>query len=387
MNHRSRMFVNTVVALLLLGGLLLWQSMPALAWSPVQAITASTVNSIQPTAVVDSQGTRHVVWSEPVGASGREDIFYSASADGVWRAPVNISNSVDERSVTPQIGVVGAQLIVIWAEIEQFLGIDAFSSLYVAIYDGNMWTARAEISPDQNFSVGPPSLAIWNGEVHMVWAADTTLNLYGDTIMHVAWRPGDSAATLLLNAAPLPVQSGHLDAADIAFDAQGRMHMVWDGNISAAPNVHTAYEIFYTVETNGSWSAPVNISNTSEYSFLPTLAVDKAGRVHVAWMEGEDQISGGNYIFNHIYYQRWDGSKWLVTPEQLSTFDSVAFPSAITDSDGFVHLLWAESTSADTNLNFLRMRYSRWDGESLSSPVQIAPGVAGNGHSSPVIAI
>ncbi|MEZ4636078.1 MAG: hypothetical protein R2856_14130 [Caldilineaceae bacterium] len=135
----------------------------------------------------------------------------------------------------------------------------------------------AEISPDQNFSVGPPSLAIWNGEVHMVWAADTTLNLYGDTIMHVAWRPGDSAATLLLNAAPLPVQSGHLDAADIAFDAQGRMHMVWDGNISAAPNVHTAYEIFYTVETNGSWSAPVNISNTSEYCSCPPWPWTKLG--------------------------------------------------------------------------------------------------------------
>jgi hypothetical protein len=44
----------------------------------------------------------------------------------------------------------------------------------------------------------------------------------------------------------------------------------------------------------GVWTGPVNISQTSDASWFPDLAVDSTGNVHVIWCETEPPECGGH---------------------------------------------------------------------------------------------
>jgi hypothetical protein len=92
------------------------------------------------------------------------------------------------------------------------------------------------------------------------------------------------------------------------------------------------------------------------------MAGDRAGNVHVLWVED----SGGetnNLLFNadgtpqldfrgrHINllaesgntlsYTRWDGQKWLIPTEvQVSSAGRLNFPSAAVDTRGILHVIW-----------------------------------------------
>ena len=128
-----------------------------------------------------------------------------------------------------------------------------------------------------------------------------------------------------------------------------------------------------------SWAEPLNISNTTDYSRTPAMAVDGNGVVHVVWEEG-DRIyhsygSGQNWstpsrvatgerpaiaidgqnrphvVFANeiggnfeIYYSRWDGSAWSLPRNVSSTSGVSSNPDIAIASDGTIHVVWADNT-------------------------------------------
>ncbi|MBN1979699.1 MAG: hypothetical protein JW918_20070 [Anaerolineae bacterium] len=89
----------------------------------------------------------------------------------------------------------------------------------------------------------------------------------------------------------------------------------------------------------GGWSDPVNLSNTETKSWIPAIAADDFGNVHVLWGEWLDD---DNDWGDAIYYTMWDGETWSVPNDVLiSPAGAVSdLPAIAADSQGRLHVVW-----------------------------------------------
>jgi hypothetical protein len=84
------------------------------------------------------------------------------------------------------------------------------------------------------------------------------------------------------------------------------------------------------------WSPPVNLSNSETQSSTPSMAVDPAGGVHVAWQE---ELDDGR---SFISYANNTGGSWSPANEILTSPESQVadYPTLAADSQGSLHLVF-----------------------------------------------
>ncbi|HEX9012350.1 MAG TPA: sialidase family protein [Anaerolineaceae bacterium] len=145
----------------------------------------------------------------------------------------------------------------------------------------------------------------------------------------------------------------------------------------------------------GVWSDYENISNTPEASTSPTIAADRAGRLHVFWVEDVGGVTrrlvdgpDGTPILdyrgkpvnlltdqgNTIYYTRWNGRQWIQPVDVATVLQGhVYFPSAAVDQQGTLHLIWTQGDSQNTTLMYSRVSADRAEVvQEWSKPVPLA---------------
>ena len=94
-----------------------------------------------------------------------------------------------------------------------------------------------------------------------------------------------------------------------------------------------------------------NVSNTAASSVDPFLVTDRTGNVHLFWSEdvGGRAAIGGTTAGNTLMYSRWDGVSWtspidiMITPADdpsLTEEPKAWQPDAIVDDYGNIHLVW-----------------------------------------------
>jgi hypothetical protein len=146
------------------------------------------------------------------------------------------------------------------------------------------------------------------------------------------------------------------------------------------------------------WTDYENISNTPTASTYPTMVADRAGNVHVLWTEDVDgatenriRNSDGsprldfrgkqvNYLTdsgNTLYYTRWDGIHWLLPVDIQTILDgSIFFPSAAVDSNGILHVIWAEGNTSDMKLLYSQAPVSEaMNARAWSVPILLADSI------------
>ena len=112
------------------------------------------------------------------------------------------------------------------------------------------------------------------------------------------------------------------------------------------------------------WSTPVNLTADRPIaSWLPAIAADRAGNLHLVWTE---QWETG-WFWGRIFYTMYDGSSWT-PPLRISTDDTeiAILPSVAVDSHGTIHVVFA----AKGYLQYTRSQaWNRpWLAESWSHP-------------------
>jgi hypothetical protein len=100
------------------------------------------------------------------------------------------------------------------------------------------------------------------------------------------------------------------------------------------------------------------------------IAIDDAGRPHIAWSALGDETSDVLYTFNDL--SQWvcaDGSELndsvplSENSANLSYNDSFSCPTSIVvDSDGHPHIAWVDNAGGEPEAN-LQISYVRWDGD------------------------
>lgn len=350
-------------------GVFLYQAAPSRAWTSMRQIVDTPLHSTLPTTAMDATGRLHVVWQEKTAESGPEDIYYLSGIDTEWTSPVNISNS-SSRSLHADLAVVGEEHpLAVWVEFTLLS-----SNIYYAAKTDAGWSTPQPVA--SNWLVSAPELAVHEGVAYLAWPADTDFDFYADTIFLSTWDPSSAWST----PEPIPLNTGTLDYVSMTFDTQGRLHLAWDGNVSGAPSDHQQYQIYYSIYDEGTWTTPVNVSQTPEYSFWPSLAVDTAGRVHLIWLEGETGLGQGVVMFDHLLYQRLEDDTWLPQPIQFPLQQGAIFPRAYADAAGRVHLIWSNNISESPSFYHFRLHYVRWDGNDLYGPAQVSQALSNRGH-------
>ena len=129
-------------------------------------------------------------------------------------------------------------------------------------------------------------------------------------------------------------------------DANGNLHVVWtderDGNA----------EVYYTkLDPSGNTLVDdLRLTTDAAASIMPSLAVDAAGNVHLAWVDARD----GN---PEIYYGKLDSSGGtLVADTRLTADGAISTQAAITaDASSNVHILWTDDRDGNSEIYYTKL--------------------------------
>ena len=142
--------------------------------------------------------------------------------------------------------------------------------------------------------------------------------------------------------------AGWSNYPSLAVDSSGNVHVAWqDESIFAGSGGDI--DIFYKRwdSSSSSWTPTEVVSTVSTVnSEYPSLAVDSAGNVHIAWGDATDFAgSGGD---RDIFYIRWDSSTFSWSTTEVVSIDSTGlstYPSLAADSKSNIHIAWLDKTN------------------------------------------
>ncbi|GAG31433.1 unnamed protein product, partial [marine sediment metagenome] len=136
--------------------------------------------------------------------------------------------------------------------------------------------------------------------------------------------------------------------SSLAVDASGNVHIAWIDETDYLGS-GTDWDIFYKFwnASTSTWNATeVVFTESTTTSWYPSLVVDTAGDVHIAWID-ETNYAGAD-TDKDIFYKYFDSTtfEWNAT-EVVSTesTDDSRNPSLAVDSAGFIHVAWEDYTN------------------------------------------
>ncbi|MCK5057959.1 MAG: IPT/TIG domain-containing protein [Candidatus Aminicenantes bacterium] len=120
----------------------------------------------------------------------------------------------------------------------------------------------------------------------------------------------------------------------------------------------------FTINDNHTFYEPGNISNNTDYSLYPAIAVDSSGNINVVWF---DSTSSNNEIF--FSRSTDNGATWSAAVNISFSSGVSSFPAIAVDSSGNINVTWCNHTLGNDEIFFSR---STDNGSSRSAAVNIS---------------
>jgi hypothetical protein len=179
------------------------------------------------------------------------------------------------------------------------------------------WSLPQVVSAESTGDSENPSLAVdAAGTVHVAWHDFTDYGGAGADV-DIFYKNWTAAAGWSLPLVVSAESTGHSQSPSLAVDAAGAVHVAWyDGTDYGGAG--TDWDVFYKNWTVAAgWSLPQVVSAESTgYSIAPSLTVDAAGTVHVAWQDETDY--GGAGLDYDIFYKNWTAAAGWSLPQVVS---------------------------------------------------------------------
>lgn len=188
----------------------------------------------------------------------------------------------------------------------------AETSLFYSQSNGEgSWSQPVQVSGPWS---GDPQMATGQGgRVYAVWTQNYSRIYFSQKSANGEW----SSPVMISNPA-----QGDAHQPRLAIDATGAVHVIW-----TMPNYYQPPVSYTRRDANGTWSAPVIISDPSlSGGWNAQLVVEQSGVVHVVWMDD-----------GRIFYTTRNTSGSWSPPQQIF---AGSFAHLAIDSSGVVHLIW-----------------------------------------------
>jgi hypothetical protein len=248
-------------------------------------------------AVVDQQGTLHVIWT--AGNAGPVYYTHAPASDALsaqnWAEPLRIG--IPAGVIRFQIDSKGVFHALYVNRMEEDLGV-----YYVHSQDqGQTWSEPIWLDPDILPAHTPDGLNFAldeNDGLHAVWfygALDQTAR--PDWVRYTHSFDGGYTWSAPFMIDQYEEQSDHnLESPGPKMIVQGQnVHVIW-----AAGSLPYRYHRF-SMDAGRTWSAPIQIFSELHGQAFDGLAVDRSGRVHFF---GQIRYPMG------IYHAYWDQTRW-----------------------------------------------------------------------------
>lgn len=331
-----------------------------------------------PTVAINEQGVVGVAWAD----QARQDIFFQAFApDGSPRfeAPVNVSQSPRIFSWLPRLVMASGNLdkvYVLWQEIVFSGGSHGGEIFFARSSDGGR-----SFSEPLNLSNTPAgdgkgrlTRRFWhNGSLDLVLGQGGQLFAAWTEFEGALWvsRSTDGGQSF---SPPLRVVGQGVGAPargpSLAVDPAGVIYLAWAVGEDPAANIHFAK----STDQGASFSPPRPILISDAHADAPKIAVDGKGILHLVYA----QSPAGPLQRYYIYYSRSsDGGRTFEQPREIAGpqtgLVSVHFPALSVDEANNLYVLWELYFSGVPHPRGLGFTYSG-DGGLTFAPASVIPG-------------
>jgi hypothetical protein len=140
------------------------------------------------------------------------------------------------------------------------------------------------------------------------------------------------------NTSSSPLQIGQGANPKVAVDSGGYSHVIWNNN----------GDVFYSDNTSGLWSTPVNLAYAASYS----IAVDQDNNIHVVYAIYNQNVGEDSYIM----YCNVSPILGCLDPITVAVGYSLFDPSIAIDSLGGLHLAYVDGFNTSSGRVFYRYR-------------------------------
>lgn len=229
-------------------------------------------------------------------------------------------------------------------------------------WNGTAWSEPERLSRGGQRCISPAIAAGAGGNLHVVWEREVgeEHRIEYRARREGAWAEAEQVATG--SRAWYPA---------IAVAEDGTVHLLWMDDRSGN------FEIWHRRRDRGGWSDPVQVSRTSGLSAMPSLAVERGGRVHAVWQE-EDAGGGGG----SVYYASSVGGSWTEAGELSSPGRAALHPCIAAEGGRTVLAVWQEGEGDISVIRSRALAEGEW-GSPLSLSAEegraSTPSVAGSG--------
>ena len=275
------------------------------SWTTTEIVSTESINdSFKPDLTVDSAGNVHIAWidlGDYAGSGTDWDILYKYwnASTSVWNATEVVSTESTSDSQYASLAVDSwGNVHIAWMDETDYAGSGSDWDVFYKLWDSSSsaWNATEVVSTESTSDSNFPSLAVDSlGSVHIAW---NDLSDYAGSgtdwdIFYKYWN----VSTSVWNTTEVVSTESTSDSwdASLAVDIQGNIYMAWMDETNyagAGTDKDIFYKYFDAVTSVWNVTEVVSTESTSD-SRMPSLAVDSAGFVHIAWEDYTDYTPSG----------------------------------------------------------------------------------------------
>jgi len=281
-----------------------------------------------------------------------------------WTSSEVVSTESTDDSYSSTIAVDGSENVhIAWQDYTDYGGSGTDTDIFYKRWNAStmIWTTSEVVSTESTGGSACPTIAVdGSGNVHIAWQDSTNYSGSGTDrdIFYKHWN--STTATWNTTEVVSTESTGYSWSPTIAVDGSGNVHIAWYDQTNYAGS-EADDDIFYK-----HWNATTTVWTTTEvvstetpygYSQYPTIAVDGSGNVHIAW---HDQTNyGGSGTDYDIFYRRWNATTTIWSTTEVVTmgisYDCYS-PTIAVDGFGNVHIAWEVDISSNRHIG-----YNRWN--------------------------
>lgn len=313
-----------------------------------------------PVLFFDSLGRGLLVWTRTYSVSQGAP---ASGHDVLWRAWDGASWSVEQvlfhgdSYIPGSPGTYGLALVEVQGDPTIFI---LWGTGYqTAKYQGGSWTL---LSPWVYLDVRLAKIVAGPGGVlHAAAFGENSLQWDYNALFEDAYYLTYDGSQW---SVPLNLSSYDGVARDIglAFDSQGRLHLLWSDPDSAFSDESLKSAIWERVLVGGIWTPSTEVTeyNTAQAIDTFSLSAGDGGTLHLAWSEG--LMVNNTHTGLDIYYQAGDGTAWGTETRVYTSTAASRYPLTGQVASG-AFVVWEEVFDAGGSIDDHEVYFSRQIGE------------------------
>ena len=261
-----------------------------------------------------------------------------------WMEPVQLDDHFEDRLrpafgwILPTVLIDNEDHLMFWYSLD--LGQGGYTPTYYRYWDGDGLTEPHEWNALQGLYRFDSA-----NNLHIVTNKD-----YGEenaSLVHIIWDGTNFTQTTLF---PDRLVQPFVLSNNLDIDEEDNLHLTFQDKSKGV------LEVWYTRYDGLEWSEPINLSQSSENSRSPGLAVGKDGRVFLAWHEeSEDAFVTGQTA--PVMFTMYHGEAWS---EPVTIPFTATFVEVQADKSGYAYI--------HTENKFVMWDGSKWEPHLPDSP-------------------